>query len=324
MEFQHISPSGSSHFRTIVRQNSFELDLEPVISCGRLGSVTVIRPQPRTPSQDPDSCTVLNTPLAEEKNLYIDHSTPSDLSETNVDSAHTHQSTFNAQENRDSSFYSTSLTNGTDNSDSKNNTVGVVAHVSTVIENVSKNSVTEPGDEQHIQQREDCTVTATSPSSTESTKLKQQGASSEQSEQGSTSSNPVSEGDSGIDPCAEGAEEGSRSGVVDGSDRDSLTKNSDSKVELRAAGASWTATPEVLVNSSEASSKMEHQKKKGKALLYAFIMLLFHLTCSRLIFFFVCRSVAARRNHHLGPTDIYLDDLTTLDPEMAALYFPKR
>uniref|UniRef100_A0A7N6AR49 phosphatidate phosphatase n=1 Tax=Anabas testudineus TaxID=64144 RepID=A0A7N6AR49_ANATE len=33
--------------------------------------------------------------------------------------------------------------------------------------------------------------------------------------------------------------------------------------------------------------------------------------------------VAARRNHHLGPTDIYLDDLTTLDPEMAALYFPK-
>uniref|UniRef100_A0A8C2ZXH7 phosphatidate phosphatase n=1 Tax=Cyclopterus lumpus TaxID=8103 RepID=A0A8C2ZXH7_CYCLU len=31
-----------------------------------------------------------------------------------------------------------------------------------------------------------------------------------------------------------------------------------------------------------------------------------------------------KRNHHLGPTDIYLDDLTTLEPEVAALYFPKR
>uniref|UniRef100_A0A672IYC3 phosphatidate phosphatase n=1 Tax=Salarias fasciatus TaxID=181472 RepID=A0A672IYC3_SALFA len=33
--------------------------------------------------------------------------------------------------------------------------------------------------------------------------------------------------------------------------------------------------------------------------------------------------IAGKRNHHLGPTDIYLDDLTTLDPEVAALYFPK-
>uniref|UniRef100_A0A8C1UIE0 phosphatidate phosphatase n=1 Tax=Cyprinus carpio TaxID=7962 RepID=A0A8C1UIE0_CYPCA len=30
------------------------------------------------------------------------------------------------------------------------------------------------------------------------------------------------------------------------------------------------------------------------------------------------------RSHHLGPSDIYLDDLSTLDPEAAALYFPKR
>ncbi|KAG7271820.1 hypothetical protein CRUP_017897 [Coryphaenoides rupestris] len=30
-----------------------------------------------------------------------------------------------------------------------------------------------------------------------------------------------------------------------------------------------------------------------------------------------------KRSQHLGPTGIYLDDLTTLDPEVAALYFPK-
>uniref|UniRef100_A0A673NBP4 phosphatidate phosphatase n=1 Tax=Sinocyclocheilus rhinocerous TaxID=307959 RepID=A0A673NBP4_9TELE len=35
--------------------------------------------------------------------------------------------------------------------------------------------------------------------------------------------------------------------------------------------------------------------------------------------------LAARleRSHHLGPSDIYLDDLSSLDPEAAALYFPK-
>uniref|UniRef100_A0A8D3BRY2 phosphatidate phosphatase n=1 Tax=Scophthalmus maximus TaxID=52904 RepID=A0A8D3BRY2_SCOMX len=31
----------------------------------------------------------------------------------------------------------------------------------------------------------------------------------------------------------------------------------------------------------------------------------------------------SKRNHHLGPTDIYLADLTSLDPDVAALYFPK-
>uniref|UniRef100_A0A8C9WY16 phosphatidate phosphatase n=1 Tax=Sander lucioperca TaxID=283035 RepID=A0A8C9WY16_SANLU len=38
---------------------------------------------------------------------------------------------------------------------------------------------------------------------------------------------------------------------------------------------------------------------------------------------FYCLPRFCKRNHHLGPTDIYLDDLTTLDPEVAALYFPK-
>lgn len=36
------------------------------------------------------------------------------------------------------------------------------------------------------------------------------------------------------------------------------------------------------------------------------------------------RSGSTKRNQHLGPTDIYLDDLNSLDPDVAALYFPKR
>ncbi|XP_059925380.1 phosphatidate phosphatase LPIN2-like isoform X1 [Gadus macrocephalus] len=35
------------------------------------------------------------------------------------------------------------------------------------------------------------------------------------------------------------------------------------------------------------------------------------------------RKKAGKRSQHLGPTGIYLDDLTTLEPEVAALYFPK-
>uniref|UniRef100_A0A8C9TI20 phosphatidate phosphatase n=2 Tax=Scleropages formosus TaxID=113540 RepID=A0A8C9TI20_SCLFO len=33
--------------------------------------------------------------------------------------------------------------------------------------------------------------------------------------------------------------------------------------------------------------------------------------------------LAGKRSQHLGPADIYLDDLSRLDPEVAALYFPK-
>lgn len=33
---------------------------------------------------------------------------------------------------------------------------------------------------------------------------------------------------------------------------------------------------------------------------------------------------AGKRSQHLGPSDIYLDDLSNLNPEAAALYFPKR
>lgn len=36
------------------------------------------------------------------------------------------------------------------------------------------------------------------------------------------------------------------------------------------------------------------------------------------------RSFADKRSRHLGSDGIYLDDITELEPEVAALYFPKR
>ncbi|TKS70872.1 Phosphatidate phosphatase LPIN2 [Collichthys lucidus] len=274
VELQHISPSGNSHFRTIERQDSFDIGYEPGTSCGRVGSVTVVRPQPRTQSLDLGSYGMQTTPLSKETNSHITHSTPSDLPEscapsekTNVDLTQALESTLGEENNRDSSSYAAALINGTDSLSSKESTTSV-EHISTVthiISPASKSSMVTVTESKNalIKESEDCTVTA-SPSSTELTNPQQQGVLLEQNEQGSTSSATVSEGDSGIDPCAEGGEEEGGPGGAEGSAGGSLTN----KVE-------------------------QQDKKKGK------------------------------RNHHLGPTDIYLDDLPKLDPEAAALYFPK-
>ncbi|XP_061688151.1 phosphatidate phosphatase LPIN2-like isoform X2 [Syngnathoides biaculeatus] len=74
---------------------------------------------------------------------------------------------------------------------------------------------------------------------------------------------------------------------------DEVVGSASPKAKAKENEISCTAAEE-LPNSSEITTKQEQQdKNKG------------------------------RRNHHLGPTGIYLDDLTSLDPEVAALYFPK-
>lgn len=39
--------------------------------------------------------------------------------------------------------------------------------------------------------------------------------------------------------------------------------------------------------------------------------------------FWLCPSLE-KRSQHLGTDGVYLDDITELEPEVAALYFPKR
>lgn len=266
VELQRISPSGNSHFRTIERQDSFDMGLRPVISCGRVGSVTVVRPQPRTHSLDLGGYAMQTSPLFNERNSHIAHSTPSDLSKpcassvkTGVDSRQTLESKSGDKKKRDSSS-SVSLFNGNDSLGSKESTVSV-EHVSTVtdaVSTISGVSVIKPDKKQkEIEDSENCTVTIRSPNSTESSNLQEQGASSKQGEQGSTSSAPVSEGDSGIDPCAEAGEEDGGPAVMDGdgSSGGPLTNKTSPKAEVGEEG---------LANSSEASSQVEQQgKKKG-------------------------------------------------------------
>lgn len=256
MELQHISPSNSSHFRTIKRQDSFDMGYEPVISCGRVGSITVVRPQPRTHSLDLGSHSMQAMPLSSEKDLHIAKSSPSGLSEsctssakTSMDSSQAQESTKGQEESKDSVSYSASLINDGESLASKVSTISV-EHASTVADTISLGS--KNGRVTLTMVQADGNVVCT-----ESSNLQGQGALSEQNEQGSTGSGPVSEGDSGIDPGAEGGEEDSGPGVTDGSVVGSLTNKAAPKVD----GASWT-TAEGSANPLEGSSKMEQQEKK--------------------------------------------------------------
>uniref|UniRef100_A0A8C2F2K4 phosphatidate phosphatase n=1 Tax=Cyprinus carpio TaxID=7962 RepID=A0A8C2F2K4_CYPCA len=104
-----------------------------------------------------------------------------------------------------------------------------------------------------------------------------------------------------------------------------------SQTNQSADGAGVTPALESVLKSEDSmlleSSKTAdpQDKRKGSGLrLYLFQCTdsgiesdSFHLNCT-------CCFFLVKRSHHLGPSDIYLDDLSTLDPEAAALYFPKR
>uniref|UniRef100_A0A8C7ILL2 phosphatidate phosphatase n=1 Tax=Oncorhynchus kisutch TaxID=8019 RepID=A0A8C7ILL2_ONCKI len=97
------------------------------------------------------------------------------------------------------------------------------------------------------------------------------------------------EGDSGIEPCTEGGENTENGSVM----MDKATDCSLTNQAAESVGVTDLLATEAL--GEEQSSSAEHQdKKKGK------------------------------RSQHLGPSDIYLDDLSNLDPEVAALYFPPK
>lgn len=185
LDLQH-----SSRFRTIERQDSFDLSCEPVIRCGRGGSVRVVRPQPRTQSLDLSNY-ILDADLSSsmERNSHLAFSTPSDIFRSCVDSP------FEAKTEDDGAA---KLTSG---SRSPGFREGRAAgeNISALVEPTS-DTVQENGDASATQPKSSCPVS-------EASSEKKQEAPPEPSDQGSSSSGPASEGDSGIDPNVEGGEE---------------------------------------------------------------------------------------------------------------------
>uniref|UniRef100_A0AAX7TSZ4 phosphatidate phosphatase n=1 Tax=Astatotilapia calliptera TaxID=8154 RepID=A0AAX7TSZ4_ASTCA len=275
VDSQGGSSSDNFHFRAIKRQDSFDMSYDPVISCGTVGRVTVVKPQPLTHALDLDGRNKQTIALSKE-NTHISMSASSDVFKScalSMDMPHASEAAMEQEPNRDLS--SNSVSKCTDSLTNKGSTLTVVSPVSPENESsVVKAATPSNAQKQLIKEHTDL---ETSPSNPKSSNAQHQGALPDQSEQSYSSSPPVNEGDSGIDPFSEGGEE-----------------NGEPRGSEGSAGATDTGVSLPAAEASAASSKAEQQDKiKGK------------------------------RNHHLGPTDIYLDDLTTLDPEVAARYFPK-
>lgn len=149
--------------------------------------------------------------------------------------------------NRDLS--SNSVSKCTDSLTNKGSTLTVVSPVSP--ENES--SVVKAATPSNAQKQliKDHTDLETSPSNPKSSNAQHQGALPDQSEQSYSSSPPVNEGDSGIDPFSEGGEE-----------------NGEPRGSEGSAGATDTGVSLPAAEASAASSKAEQQDKiKGEAFL---------------------------------------------------------
>ncbi|XP_077583061.1 phosphatidate phosphatase LPIN2 isoform X2 [Stigmatopora nigra] len=253
-----IQNSGS-HFRTIQRQDSFDMGNEPMKNLSRVGHVKLVRPQPRTQSLDLSNYASQAKPLTFDTHYTFTSSTLSD------------QSKFRPSKEKNDSEFSPHVDN-----------IVNIGHVSGIHDLADAQTKIDNQASKEIQDNQIGTDVTDNGSvvCTESSNMQK----TEQWDPVDPDSALVSEGDIEIDPCVERVEEKGRPAVAD---------SASLKVDAKDNGVSEKGAEE-LGNCSEKSHNQEPQdKKKGK------------------------------RNNHLGPKGIYLDDLTSLEPELAALYFPK-
>lgn len=311
LELQHMSPPGKTHFRTIERQDSFDMGADSAISCGRMGSVAVVRPQPRTHSVDQITHGLQTTHLSNVAQPGPESSSSFCALSLKTDTV-VMKSTSGKEDNTRSSVYSTCLINGTGYTSSREGTVDRV----TAVSSFSAVTVTKPENQQKV----DRSPTRNTPSPV--CPAHHQGTTSAQSDLRWSSAALISEGDSGIYPYVDAGEEDNGSAFMD---RASVSTATTAKVEGRNTVDERSAA-DGSADSAETSTKREQQgRKKGHSCLHSRkvsiidkINMRFDASPS------LCTFVLGKRNFHLGPTDIYLDDLHSLNPEVAALYFPKR
>ncbi|XP_042561389.1 zgc:123305 isoform X2 [Clupea harengus] len=269
-----ITPSESSHFRTIHRQDSFDLDFSNNTAAS-FAPVTVVRPRPRTPLTD--SYSPGSFP-------FVTHSTPSQAPETpqclvptpaQVETL-TPGETQHFQHPQPGTESLEAVIDSESFTHAENNTAVSSAntrHSSTTLSSSSCSSLG-PADLMPS------TDVATDPTS----------GSPEPADLDTAEGTSSREVDSGIEPSAEGLEE-------DDHREESVRSqaNQDADCSGQRESSEDLDQSEERPGSAEPPSKSAdcQDKRKGK------------------------------RSQHLGPSDIYLDDLTKLDPEVAALYFPR-
>uniref|UniRef100_A0A4W5R099 phosphatidate phosphatase n=1 Tax=Hucho hucho TaxID=62062 RepID=A0A4W5R099_9TELE len=360
VEVQNVSAgihcSDSSHFRTIQRQDSFDMGLEPGVSFVRASSsvTVVVRPTPRTgPVVQPTE----SSPIDLERASNMTHSTPNhptsellsepltlaSLAMASIDSplapgprktktqpqvetqqagdevVEEYPSNLELEDSRNSLANTISMANvdNTDRQSSEESTANVECVANNMVSQVENNCIdthipsikgSKAGTISADKLASDSTAALANKASLANTTsyasaanlgliTKEYLGSRAQPDQHSAFPEPngqepevvLSEGDSGIEPCTEGGEETENGSVM----TDKATDSSLTNQAAESVGVTDMLATEAL--GEEQSSSAEHQdKKKGK------------------------------RSQHLGPSDIYLDDLSNLDPEVAALYFPPK
>lgn len=195
----------------------------------------MVKPQPRTQSLDLCSQAGLTSPVLEEEASFIDLTAPSELL---VSSSEAKTDTNSTVEFESTSGKEESVTDLADSPESLSSR-GAIERFISVSETISPANVNGFAQNQAAKGSTDGSDTAISPSRTDSTHQDHQSPLSVQVEQGWSSSAAVSEGDSGIEPCAEG-EEGAPGG----------------------SHTSRSAAADVSGAAADAFSKAEQQEKK--------------------------------------------------------------
>ncbi|XP_061076750.1 phosphatidate phosphatase LPIN2-like isoform X1 [Conger conger] len=280
-----LSCSQSTHFRTIQRQDSFDMDPELQQESGSpAGRVTVIRPEPRPgtshrdspPTEEPPG-TCYSTPNLPPGASYNNPNPPPGASYSTPDSTlgpshSTPDSTLGPSHSTPDSTLQPSPLLAQNPSESP------------PAEPEAKPSLLPETDPLSLEQRQ---VSCPADRAVDGEAL--QGAADWEAQ-----SSGQGHRDSEVVVCLgvgeEEGEQGSSEEVAPSplSDQGLVTKVTDA-----AHVGENELQPESQAGSAETAAKDTQDKKRGK------------------------------RSQHLGPSDIYLDDLSNLDPEVAALYFPK-
>ncbi|CAL8337807.1 unnamed protein product [Lota lota] len=318
-ESQRISTLERSHFRTIERQDSFDdNDFETTIHCSRAGSVSVVRPLPRTISLDQDLISSQpSTPTLEITHL-ITHSTPNELHDTPAALA-----TVSMVNTPVEQLNNNSLTQTDSCEAEKTLAKGCLSDPEQEDQRTSPVKSTDPSEfacPENCQNKDETTTTeereialinivgSVSQNFTERkacTTITDTLASDKLINTSTGRSISVTAKNSRVELLGSTDILEQHSAMVEPSEMGAMNTisggNGDCAEAKEEGGSTLTdrETEGLLLTNQMAdipqdSTKAEKQdRKKGK------------------------------RSQHLGPTGIYLDDLTKLEPEVAALYFPK-
>lgn len=172
-----LQQSDSSHFRTIQRQDSFDMSNEPANNCSRVGQVTVVRPQPRTQSLDLSNYALQTLPLN-----FDEHLTRSPLSDLSKSATATEKDDSKVLAHEDGTVHTGPAVGMRDAAEGQNDNNSQPTKHTLVETNIADDGIVACAESSTMMQTEN-------------------------REQDCTGSAPVSEGDSGIDPSVEGGEE---------------------------------------------------------------------------------------------------------------------